>query len=71
MIVLLWVFVLAQKLTGNIQVGLFSALTAGAVAMWRWKLSATGCNPGAVLGADSVCDAEYLGVPTKEVPELR
>ena len=41
MVVLLWVFVLAQKLADNNQVGLFSALTAGALVMWRCKISAT------------------------------
>lgn len=38
-VVLLWVFVLAQKLTGNNQVGLFAAFTAAALVMWRWKVS--------------------------------
>jgi hypothetical protein len=38
-VVLLWTFVLVQKLTGNNQAGVFAAFTAAFLVMWRWKVS--------------------------------
>jgi hypothetical protein len=38
-VVLLWSFVLVQKLTGNNQVGLFATFNAAALVMWRWKVA--------------------------------
>jgi len=38
-VVLLWAFVLAQRLSGNHQFGLFAGFTAAALVMWRWKMA--------------------------------